>query len=98
MYLEALGHRTVTCNQRFLSQIARFPAREADEPPNFPAAEGSNISPAKEDGLVLYEIQAFHRLIQFVYIILLLKYEEAVHSFLLPSQWLSTQAHMIATF
>lgn len=27
MYLEALGHRTVTCNQRFLSQIARLSAR-----------------------------------------------------------------------
>lgn len=66
MYLEALGHRTVRCNQRFLSQIS---AREADELSKFPATEGSNITPAKEDGLVLYEIHAFHILIQFVYII-----------------------------
>lgn len=84
MYLEALGHRTVRCNQRFLSQIS---AREADELSKFPATEGSNITPAKEDGLVLYEIQAFHMLSLFT---LLFKYEEAVHSFLLPSQWLCT--------
>lgn len=82
MYLEALGHRTVRCNQIFIANSA-FSCSLGRWTAQLPSSRGQQYNPCQRGWFsALWNTSFIHA--QFVYIVLLFKYEKLFILFSFP--------------